>query len=115
MRTFHLPWDDPKEGSEQGEVEYELLRRGGQARSRGARGGPLIQKPQASDLGLCSVRVARGGGLEPPTTGPEPVVLPITPPPNGQRAMLAGPSSAVMHGAAAPQAEAGAVGVRARE
>src|SRR5713101_3985767 len=24
---------------------------------------------------------ARGGGLEPPTTGPEPVVLPITPPP----------------------------------
>jgi MFS family permease len=26
---------------------------------------------------------ARGGGLEPPITGPEPVVLPITPPPNG--------------------------------
>ena len=30
-----------------------------------------------------------GGGLEPPMTGPEPVVLPITPPPNGQRHMLA--------------------------
>src|SRR5689334_12334022 len=29
------------------------------------------------------VGVARGGGLEPPITGPEPVVLPITPPPNG--------------------------------
>src|SRR5436305_4704744 len=29
------------------------------------------------------LRVARGGGLEPPTTGPEPAVLPITPPPNG--------------------------------
>src|SRR3954449_12634144 len=27
--------------------------------------------------------VARGGGIEPPITGPEPVVLPITPPPNG--------------------------------
>src|SRR4051794_41084662 len=27
--------------------------------------------------------LARGGGLEPPTTGPEPAVLPITPPPNG--------------------------------
>src|SRR5882757_3517948 len=26
---------------------------------------------------------ARGGGIEPPITGPEPVVLPITPPPNG--------------------------------
>ena len=25
-----------------------------------------------------------GGGLEPPTTGPEPAVLPITPPPNGR-------------------------------
>jgi hypothetical protein len=28
---------------------------------------------------------ARGGGLEPPITGPEPVVLPITPPPIGHR------------------------------
>ena len=52
----------------------------------------LKQKPQAADLGLCLVGVARGGGLEPPTTGPEPVVLPITPPPNGQRAMSAGPA-----------------------
>src|SRR5438477_12758014 len=26
---------------------------------------------------------ARGGGLEPPITGPEPAVLLITPPPNG--------------------------------
>src|SRR6266511_5805808 len=33
--------------------------------------------------GRCAGRVigARGGALEPPTTGPEPVVLPITPPP----------------------------------
>ena len=28
--------------------------------------------------------LSSGGGLEPPTTGPEPVVLPITPPPNGR-------------------------------
>src|ERR1019366_10481101 len=28
-------------------------------------------------------KLARGGGLEPPITGPEPAVLPITPPPNG--------------------------------
>ncbi|GAA3651826.1 GNAT family N-acetyltransferase [Nonomuraea antimicrobica] len=26
VRTFHLDWPDPIEGSEQGEVEYELLR-----------------------------------------------------------------------------------------
>lgn len=31
---------------------------------------------------------ARGGGLEPPTTGPEPAVLPITPPPIGRTARL---------------------------
>src|SRR3954466_11381685 len=31
---------------------------------------------------------ARGGGLEPPMTGPEPVVLPITPPPIGCRSRL---------------------------
>src|SRR5262245_25101404 len=30
---------------------------------------------------LCEL--VRGGGLEPPITGPEPVVLPITPPPKG--------------------------------
>ncbi len=29
--------------------------------------------------------LARGGGLEPPTTGPEPAVLPITPPPKAER------------------------------
>jgi tetratricopeptide (TPR) repeat protein len=29
--------------------------------------------------------LARGGGLEPPMAGPEPAVLPITPPPNGRR------------------------------
>src|SRR5580658_8926168 len=34
---------------------------------------------------------ARGEGLEPSITGPEPVVLPITPPPNGCFKMLAGP------------------------
>jgi hypothetical protein len=33
--------------------------------------------------------LARGGGLEPPITGPEPAVLPITPPPNGFRVRLA--------------------------
>lgn len=27
VRTFHLRWDDPIEGTEQGEVEYELWRR----------------------------------------------------------------------------------------
>src|SRR5437588_10089144 len=42
-----------------------------------------MQKPQAVDLGLRCFRGARGGGLEPPMTGPEPVVLPITPPPKG--------------------------------
>jgi RimJ/RimL family protein N-acetyltransferase len=26
VRTFHMTWDDPIEGSEQGEVEYELRR-----------------------------------------------------------------------------------------
>jgi hypothetical protein len=26
VRTFHLDWDDPIEGAEHGEVEYELLR-----------------------------------------------------------------------------------------
>jgi RimJ/RimL family protein N-acetyltransferase len=26
LRTFHLEWDDPIPGTEQGEVEYELLR-----------------------------------------------------------------------------------------
>ena len=50
-----------------------------------------VHKPQAADLGLCSATVARGGGLEPPITGPEPVVLPITPPPNGAATMLADP------------------------
>src|SRR3954471_15191496 len=42
-----------------------------------------MQEPQADDLGLCPCEPARGGGLEPPMTGPEPVVLPITPPPKG--------------------------------
>src|SRR5580692_4344009 len=34
---------------------------------------------------------ARGEGLEPSITGPEPVVLPITPPPNGWTTRLAEP------------------------
>jgi hypothetical protein len=42
---------------------------------------------QSLDLRLCSGKQARGGGLEPPMTGPEPVVLPITPPPKGVRAL----------------------------
>jgi RimJ/RimL family protein N-acetyltransferase len=32
VRTFHLHWDDPIEGTEHGEVEYELLRQDWQAR-----------------------------------------------------------------------------------
>ena len=36
-------------------------------------------------------RLARGGGLEPPITGPEPVVLPITPPPTGRSRVAAAP------------------------
>ena len=42
------------------------------------------RRPRPLDDGAgCRVgyRLARGGGLEPPMTGPEPVVLPITPPP----------------------------------
>ena len=35
--------------------------------------------------------LARGGGLEPPMTGPEPVVLPITPPPKGAGALYSLP------------------------
>ena len=34
-------------------------------------------------------KLARGGGLEPPITGPEPAVLPITPPPIGRVFRLA--------------------------
>src|ERR1044071_5666423 len=34
-------------------------------------------------LRVDTLRLARGGGLQPPITGPEPGVLPITPPPNG--------------------------------
>ena len=41
----------------------------------------LMHEGQPTDLGLWCCRGARGGGLEPPMTGPEPVVLPITPPP----------------------------------
>ena len=26
VRTFHLEWDDPVEGTEHGEVEYEITR-----------------------------------------------------------------------------------------
>jgi RimJ/RimL family protein N-acetyltransferase len=33
-RTFHLHWDDPIEGTEHGEVEYELLRRDWRARQK---------------------------------------------------------------------------------
>ena len=52
---------------------------------RGRRPRPLDDG--AGCLGPRSARClrARGGGLEPPKTGPEPVVLPITPPPNGRR------------------------------
>ncbi len=32
VRTFHVSWDDPIEGTEQGEVEYELLRQEWQTR-----------------------------------------------------------------------------------
>src|SRR5688572_4424289 len=51
------------------------------------------QEPRHADLGSDAQHAARGGGLEPPTTGPEPAVLPITPPPNGRAATLPnGPS-----------------------
>src|SRR5439155_1572366 len=43
-------------------------------------------------LGLRRVPRARGRGLEPRITGPEPVVLPITPPPNGRANTLAAAS-----------------------
>src|SRR4051794_28510678 len=55
----------------------------------------LAQKPQARDLRLHFRSVARGGGLEPPMTGPEPAVLPITPPPNGRVATLEAVTRAV--------------------
>lgn len=32
VRTFHLAWDDPIDGTEEGEVEYELLRTEWEAR-----------------------------------------------------------------------------------
>ncbi|TDC46852.1 N-acetyltransferase [Micromonospora sp. KC207] len=35
VRTFHLHWDDPIEGTEHGEVEYELLREEWAAREAG--------------------------------------------------------------------------------
>ncbi|MBB5823990.1 GNAT family N-acetyltransferase [Micromonospora carbonacea] len=35
VRTFHLDWDDPIEGTEHGEVEYELLRAEWAAREAG--------------------------------------------------------------------------------
>lgn len=58
---------------------------------RGRRPRPLDdgakQRFQHESVGQIGVQPplqpARGGGLEPPITGSEPVVLPITPPPNG--------------------------------
>ena len=47
---------------------------------RGRRPGPLDDGAGPGNFFPIS---ARGGGLEPPTTGPEPAVLPITPPPKG--------------------------------
>ena len=41
-------------------------------------------RARAADQRLRVAVEARGGGLEPPITGPEPAVLPITPPPNGR-------------------------------
>ncbi len=42
------------------------------------------QGHRGSDLLVCVKQLARGGGLEPPMAGPEPAVLPITPPPKGK-------------------------------
>ena len=42
-------------------------------------GAPDLLRP--GGIGASRTERARGGGLEPPTTGPEPAVLPITPPP----------------------------------
>src|SRR5262245_1681011 len=47
-------------------------------------------------------RWARGGGLEPPTTGPEPVVLPITPPPKGPSSVAVSASSGAVGGPCEP-------------
>ena len=44
----------------------------------------IATKPRSEDPGSRADQVARGGGLEPPMTGPEPVVLPITPPPKAE-------------------------------
>ena len=40
LRTFHVPWDDPIPGTEQGEVEYELLREDWLRRQPTATAGP---------------------------------------------------------------------------
>src|SRR5947208_3294369 len=68
-------------------LQHEEYQRSGRARlgtdnrfpgTTGINSRPSTQEPQADDLGLCRSAGARGGGLEPPMTGPEPVVLPIT-------------------------------------
>jgi RimJ/RimL family protein N-acetyltransferase len=45
VRTFHLSWDDPIEGTEQGEVEYELSRQDWEARHQGPQDEATPRRP----------------------------------------------------------------------
>ena len=74
------------------------IHRMGRRRARGAlvsgrRGGlhgaGLSWRPAVRRHPALVQSTARGGGLEPPITGPEPVVLPITPPPKVETVRLA--------------------------
>ncbi len=42
VRTFHLTWDDPIDGTEHGEVEYELLRADREPRDAACPDGPDV-------------------------------------------------------------------------
>jgi hypothetical protein len=59
----------------------------GHSVTKGPQAGPSRQRPQACDLRFLCRTEARGGGLEPPMAGPEPAVLPITPPPIGRASL----------------------------
>ena len=57
---------------------------------RGRRPRPLDDRAESLVVQRRSPTLARGEGLEPSITGPEPVVLPFTPPPKGRRLPLVG-------------------------
>ena len=73
-----------------GTLPTAALARNAPARRNPCPGRDLTPSGSRAIPGGCvrTYEVARGGGLEPPITGPEPVVLPITPPPNGRPAIL---------------------------